>query len=150
MINPRDIKNFNRLVKISEKRFEETYLETGKYLISSMIINKNRFVVGFNNYSKTHPFTLQTKHYIISKHAEIDALSRWNFSQHLLYNSTIYLCGLTNSGNFCISSKPCNPCLTKLKEFGIKRVVYSSNLENKFTLNELFIPNNINLKNKFD
>ncbi len=149
MVNPRDIKNFNRLVKISEKKFEETYLETGKYLISSMIINKNRFVVGFNNYAKTHPFTLQTKHYTISKHAEIDALSRWNFNLELLNDSTIYLCGLTNSGNFCISSKPCNPCLIKLKQFGIKRIIYSTNLENKFSLNELIIPAVINSHCKF-
>lgn len=138
-IQPKDIKNFNRLVKFTEKRFNDEVLTNGKYLISAMIIDKNRFSLGFNDYIKTHPFTLQNHHHrTISKHAEIDALIKWNKNWDIS-NATIYLCGLTNSGNFCISSKPCSPCLNKLKISGIKRIIYSNYIDDKFILNSLFI-----------
>jgi len=147
MIKPKDIKNFDRLIKITKAKFNINQLTPSRYLISAMIINKNRFVIGFNDYNKTHPFTLQVKPDTVSKHAEIDAISRWNFDSNLLPSSTIYLCGLTIVGNFCISSKPCHQCLIKLNQVGIKRVIYFNNFKDNFNLNELIIPNTIDSSN---
>lgn len=140
MIQPKDIKNFNRLLIISKIKLKSVKLHNGRYLIAALIINKNRFVIGFNDYNKSHPYTIQNKSFTVSKHAEIDALSKWPFDLKLLHTSTIYIAGLIKkSGNLCISSKPCESCLERLSDFGIKRVIYSTNIKNVFSLNELII-----------
>lgn len=144
MIQPKDIKHFNRLLIISNIKLKSVKSHKGRYLISALIINKNRFVVGFNDYIKSHPYTIQNKSFLVSKHAEIDALSKWPFDLKLLHTSTMYISGLIKtSGNICISSKPCESCLKNLSKFGIKRVIYSTNIKGVFSLHELNIPESI-------
>jgi deoxycytidylate deaminase len=138
MINPKDIKNFSRLIKELEKRksIKSTHY---RYDYGSLLINKNCFSYGFNNYVKTHPRTIQeVPGYIVTLHSEIDVVNHWNPNWDL-NGATLYVCGLIRSGKFVQCSKPCNPCMRVIEQFGIQRVVYSTNFEGQFALNEFLL-----------
>ena len=136
MIVAKDIKNINRLVKIIKTEYEIFNRNKDKYLIAAMIINKNKFTIGFNNYVKTHPTTIQPSNkYVITTHAEIDAINKWNDNWEITKSTTLYVTGLTATGNFCNSSKPCKPCMETIRLFGINRIIYTTRNDVMFTLN---------------
>jgi tRNA(Arg) A34 adenosine deaminase TadA len=138
VIVTKDIKNINRLIKIIKTEFTEFNRNKDKYLIAAMIVNKNKFSIGFNNYVKTHPTTIQpSTNYVITTHAEIDAINKWNENWEITKSTTLYVTGLTATGNFCNSSKPCKPCMETIRPFGIKRIIYTTRSINTFTLNLL-------------
>lgn len=144
MILPKDIRNIARISKLIFKKYNEEKLiniEHKRYLICAMILHKNNHVIGFNNYIKTHPLTKQIHpRYILTTHAEIDALNKWNENWRITNSTTLYTIGLTPHGNYC-TSKPCKSCMETIKEFNIKRIVYCKALNNNsiFSINQLSI-----------
>lgn len=135
MLNTKDLKNINILSRYLEKQHN---FSDGKfpynYLIGAMLSYKNKRSFGINNYVKTHPITIQPNNvrYIVTIHAEVAAINNWNNNWNIT-ESSLYVIGLTKSGNFTYSSKPCNQCMKLIKNIGVKRIIYfnfsNNNLE---------------------
>lgn len=95
------------------------------YRMASMIVKGKPISYGIN---KTSPGYLKDKLYDKSKrgfglgtHAEMASIL--NAVAGDLKGSEIYIAGNTKAGN-TICSRPCQRCLRRIKEAGIKRIVY--------------------------
>ena len=138
-ILPRDLKNLEKLTRYAQKLHDfrvEPY--PNNYLMVALLASKNRSCFGVNNYEKTHTTTIQPEptRYLITIHAEVDAIrnwgAKWSFSQ--AHNLRLYTVGFTRGGGFCLSSKPCNSCMTLIETFGIKEIIYCQRVQNGLTL----------------
>lgn len=135
-IQAKDIKNINRLIRIIKVKYEEFDKNRDRFLLAAMIVNKNKISIGFNSYVKTHPATIQPgPNYLITTHAEVDAINKWNENWEITKSTTMYVIGLNSSGNFCSSSKPCKGCMEKIGLFGIRNVIYINRKEKSFNIN---------------
>jgi tRNA(Arg) A34 adenosine deaminase TadA len=126
-ITQKDVENFNRLLKLLNNQYKFFVRNNKKkiFLMGALLIHKNKFTFGFNNYNKTHTNTIQlNKTFLIPIHAEIEALNKWNLNWNI-HKSTLYVAGLGQGGTFCKSSRPCNSCLEKIKQKRVKKVVYA-------------------------
>jgi cytidine deaminase len=136
-ILPCDLKNFAKLLRYTQKLHnftEKPYPHN--YLMAALLTSKNRSCFGVNNYTKTHTTTIQPEpaKYLITIHAEVDAIrnwgSKWSFSKN--HHLKLYVIGFSRSGNFCLSSRPCNSCLQLISTFGISEIIYGRRDVNKF------------------
>lgn len=139
MIRAKDIEFVNRSLQICDK-----YKERGIYTMVSMLCEgKSIKSVGFNNYKKTHPNTPQIYDtHIIPTHAEVDCISRWIVKNRKITDDmTLYIVGYTKSvENRCvISSLPCQSCMIFISKIGIKRLVYTDNIEGALIIKEYLI-----------
>jgi tRNA(Arg) A34 adenosine deaminase TadA len=143
MITPKDIKFISKLHNnLIEHRNINLLHYKGNWIVGAMIVQKNKIAIGFNNYRKTHTLTFQNQpDYTIPIHAEISALNKWNRKWTIDSNTvTMYVMGLTKSNSFCYSSQPCDSCTKRIQQVGIKRIVYTSSLDNQnLIINELFV-----------
>jgi len=114
---------FNNLTEVaiaSEK--------VANYRLAAIIVYKNRIVsYGVPSY-KTSPFQKKyaADEHKIHLHAEISAIK--NAMRHLslsqLKKSSLYVCRVKDTG--WGMAKPCSGCQRAILEFGIKKVIYSS------------------------
>lgn len=139
-ITSKDIENIYRLIRllnIQYKYFIKEKRRKKRYMMGALLIYKNKFSVGFNNYNKTHTNTIQLNNYTIPLHAEIEAINKWNHNWNIK-KSTIYVTGLNRGGNFCISAKPCVSCMEKINQVGIQKIVYTSFLNGEFKVESIY------------
>ena len=110
----------NIAIKVSQ-------LSNHKFKIGA-VISKGRRIISFGiNKYKSHPKQINphTKQQGTSIHAELDALIRAPYP--LINNSSIYIARLLRNGEtgYC---RPCSSCIILLKQYGIKKMIYT--LEN--------------------
>lgn len=135
MIRLRDVEFMERAVQLAE----DNRNPGGYTMVSLLARNKNLLSVGINSYKKTHPNQPQTRHYLITTHAEVKAISRYIVKgKRITNNMTIYIAGITRSvvTNYCCSSHPCESCMEFIRSCGIKRIVYATNDKNGYNILE--------------
>ena len=84
------------------------------------VIAKKKPISAMSNCSKSHPKCFDG--FMRSTHAEVRAIT--NCGAENLEGASIYVFRATADGKPALS-KPCSNCLTRIKEYGIKRVYYS-------------------------
>lgn len=87
-----------------------------------MFIKNKLISFGWNNIDKTHPM-MNVHHEHKKLHAELCAINRCKH-KHDLSKAVLFVYGENSKGQ-CVS-KPCQYCEEIIKEFGIKKVVYST------------------------
>lgn len=82
-------------------------------------------VVGYNSY-KTHPLQARfgTDEHKIHIHAEIAAIREGAARRICFKDFTLYVARVLADGTVG-NSRPCTGCLAAIKEFGVKRVIYT-------------------------
>jgi tRNA(Arg) A34 adenosine deaminase TadA len=143
-ILPCDIKNIDKLLRYTQKLHNfDSGQYTHNYLITALLTCKTRSAFGVNNYGKTHTATIQPspQDYLITIHAEVDAIrnwsARWSFSNR--YHLKLYTLGLTRNGNFCQFSKPCNSCMNLIRSLQISEIIYCCRNQNDFCIKKELI-----------
>ena len=104
-----------------------TYSDYKRIHIGSCIIKKHSIISTGCNQNKSHPIQNKYNHELKFKkhkdclHAEIDALIKASKEAN---GATMYIFrrGLDNIYRNC---KPCPACMKMIKDYGIKRVVYT-------------------------
>lgn len=118
----------------------------GYTMVSLLCKNKSLLSMGINSYKKTHPKQPQTRTYTLTTHAEVKAISRHIVKKKSISNNmTIYVVGITKSiePNCCVSSHPCESCMSFIETQGIKRIVYATNDSFGLTFHEKLLEGNI-------
>jgi deoxycytidylate deaminase len=71
---------------------------------------------------------------IFSRHAEFDSISKIkrlrNINKNLFANCTIYIVRISTENNSLKCSKPCLACMQYILKCGIKKIIYSNDIEN--------------------
>lgn len=122
MISTSDLKH----LKLAEVM--STYSDYNRVHIGACVIKKKK-VIGIGcNQNKTHPlqekYNSKSLNYIKPKaklHAELDALLK---SGHDAKGGTLYVFR-RGRDNIYRMSKPCPACMEMIKDYGIKRIVYT-------------------------
>lgn len=92
-----------------------------KYKMAAICVRGGR-IVGFG-LNKDKDGSIKNKNYIArGHHAELDLIL--SLPKEVLKGSIIYVAGLTKSGIFCWSSKPCPSCQATLRSYGVKAAIY--------------------------
>lgn len=100
---------------------EESRKSTHKIRVGAVLSNSRPVSRGYNKI-KTHPrFANPNLHVKVSIHAEIDCIMK---SGSNITGDTIYVYREDLEGNPKLA-RPCIDCMKSLKEFGIKRVLYT-------------------------
>jgi dCMP deaminase len=95
------------------------------YKIAAIIVNNHQIYAIGTNQAKTHPLQKNQFHQDrcgSSIHAELDCLIKCRYDK--INGATIYVCRKLKNGNFALA-KPCYLCEFLLKQYGIKKVIYS-------------------------
>ncbi len=102
--------------------------------VGAVLVGRNGkpISIGHNIATKTHPLTEKFGKFN-TIHAEIDCIVGNN--RDLLKDSTIYVYREKFDGSVAIS-KPCNMCESILRQFGIKKVIYT-NRDGEFSIMKL-------------
>jgi deoxycytidylate deaminase len=115
----------------SLSRRDSAYLSVATYMASlskarrkhGAVIVKGGSVIstGYNK-DKNHPNNVSEEHIKkhCSIHAEVDAIKKTNNTK----GATIYVARVNSQGEQLIS-KPCNNCYKKIKQSGIKKIIYT-------------------------
>lgn len=107
----------------------------GNQTLASCIVKKNKIISFGHNKNKTHPLQNKfTKHpEAIYLHAEIDAIKNAlkRVSVEELVGSTLYIARTKKDGSEGLA-KPCKGCTQAIESFGIKEVIYTSNIEGHY------------------
>jgi tRNA(Arg) A34 adenosine deaminase TadA len=107
----------------------------GNQTLAACIVKSNRILSFGQNSRKTHP--LQAKYAknpeAIFLHAEIDAIKNAlrDIKVDDLKNTTLYVVRTKKNGEEGMS-KPCKGCMQAVEAFGISRVVYTTEKQNKY------------------
>jgi deoxycytidylate deaminase len=83
-----------------------------------VITRKNQIVAKGYNTLRTHP---KAPSPYKTRHAEVDAVLKLKGKE----GDTLYICRIKKNGELSCSF-PCPHCMSFLKKFGIKKVVYSN------------------------
>lgn len=113
--------NINRLHHICKQHYQ-----TGKRCNHfAFVMRKNRIVsFGINRPFKTHPQAVKYRFHAI--HAEIDAILGIPY-QYLKRPSKLKLVSLRLHPDFTLGmAKPCCLCARYIKQYGIRKVIYST------------------------
>lgn len=109
--------------------------------ISAAIVRKGRVISYGNNYMKTHPFQVKYSRNpeSIFLHAEVNAIKNALRCIEVddLLDCTLYICRQKYSASDKKSmidgmAKPCDGCMKAIVEFGIKKVVYTTDEQGVF------------------
>lgn len=114
----------------SEEKFSNILPVLKKMALNSALANKHAaclfrgeefFAFGVNKY-----FNVKIQNILLAVHAEIDALS--NLNSKMLHGMDILI--IRCNKNFKLqSSRPCNACIKKLQQKGIRKAYYSTSDE---------------------
>lgn len=137
------ISNFDRRIIRTLIKTAIKNKQNKKFTHAAALVNKKRILfISVNSYEKTSPLTPQLiPNQLITKHAEIGCLN-WLSNNIQFYPNTqfdLYITGLSkaHSSSLIQNSKPCSNCLSVIKQFPIKQVIYSQfNSINKWSLYE--------------
>lgn len=108
--------------KFIELAYSKTFESDHKFPMAAVLVKGNRILSWGNNRIKTHPIQKNYDFDCNSLHAEIDALIRAPYGQ--IKGATIYVCRRQVNGNYGLA-KPCSGCYETLKNYEIKKVIYS-------------------------
>ena len=110
--------------------------------VSAMIVIKNKPIALCTNQRKTHPFqaTYGKNKDAIFLHAEVSAIKNAlkQVSIDDLRKATLYVARAKKANNQPRSkdiqgmAKPCTGCLLCIIDFGVKRVVYTTAIQNEY------------------
>lgn len=116
MDNPPPLCGYFRIAR------EMSYNSTYRIRMGAVLVHRKPISRGYNKL-KSHPiYANPEKHIKISLHAEIDCLIK---AKKDVKGSDIYVYREYKNGEPAMA-RPCNDCIAKLKEFGIKRIFYST------------------------
>jgi len=100
--------------------------------IGCIVVVHNEIIAVGANREKTHPkqkYYNEIAGFKIKKnfiHAEVNALNKIK-NINSLKNASIYIHRRDKNGNLAIS-RPCNACMSYIKQLGIKHIYYTTNL----------------------
>jgi tRNA(Arg) A34 adenosine deaminase TadA len=96
-----------------------------QHRVGAAVFYKGEFLAaGFNSY-KTHPSTFRFPS-AFTRHAEIHALLRAKVKKFDLTNATVVVYRETLNGELGMA-RPCEMCMAKAVELGIREVYYTTN-----------------------
>lgn len=115
------IYKFDNIINILKKNALNSALH---YKHSACLLNKNKILaIGNNKYFKD--ILIENQLVKLSIHAEIDALYKNKYSKNIKGLDILIIRISDNSTNLK-NSRPCNSCIEKLKQKGIRKVYYSN------------------------
>lgn len=122
--------------KILDILFKIAETSNGQYKLACAITHRKTILAFGVNSFKTDPFQKKyaNKEEKIYRHAEVDAIKRVHnkFGKDILSKSTLYIVRIRRpykgAKHFVYGiSAPCSGCSKAIKEFGIKKVIYTTN-----------------------
>lgn len=132
-IQSRDIKHLNTTLKVA-KDVEGA----GGAKVAAMLVVRNDIIsFGYNRKDKTHPFQARfgKNHEAIYPHAETlciyNAIKRHGVD--ILKRATLYVGRIKKDGSWGMA-KPCSGCMGAIAQYGIKRVIYTTDVTGECVL----------------
>lgn len=113
-------KSFLQIAKSEAKKSQHQFLVGAVLTIGSRVISK-----GHNKPDKTHKIAYWNHEVpeFATTHAEIDALV--NVSKKVSQRCNLYVVRLLRSNHKIANAKPCEMCMTVIKDMGVKKVFYT-------------------------
>lgn len=100
-----------------------------RHRFGAILTNNKTIISSGNNSTKTHPDQLRLnkyrpsyKHNCSFVHAEVNCISKL---RSIPDNCTLYIVRVMHDNTFSIA-RPCEGCMEKIKDAGIKTIVYST------------------------
>lgn len=105
-----------------------------QYKIGAVVVSKHRIISsGFNHHNKTHPLQKRYNRFrfegdaVHTQHAELAALLPLIKENTDLSNATLYI-HREHKDHTLACARPCKSCMKLIRDVGIRRVFYTTNI----------------------